>query len=138
MIRSLFAIVVAVVIGLTTAKFVEGAGLAMAGGAADAEARAASASGAHFAALLAGWGLGAFAAALCALLIAGRWAPLGALAAGTMFLAAVIAQLQAGLGGAAWLAAAPATALGGFAAIRLTGASAVHPAERRRTGLFDD
>ena len=138
MIRSLFAIIVAVIIGLTTAKFVEGAGLAMVGGGAGDGAQGPSAGGAHFAALLAGWGLGAFAAALCALLIAGRWAPLGALAAGTMFLAALIAQLEAGLGGAAWLAAAPATALGGFAAIRLTGASAVHPANRKQTDIFDD
>ncbi len=149
MIRSLFAIVLAVILGLTTARFVEGAGLALAGEARQtAPAQAAGDDGrnadarvagrAHFAALVAGWGAGAFAAALCALLIAGRWAPLGALAAGSIFLAALVAQVEAGLGWTVWIAAAPATALGGYAAIRLTGAGATHPANRRKDGLFDD
>ena len=138
MIRSLFAVVVGVILGLTAARFVEGAGLALAGAGQVAAQQAEPLTVAHRAALVAGWGVGAFAAAASALLIAGRWAPLGGLAAGTIFLAAVIAQLEASLGWPVWLASALATALGGYAAIALLGATQVHPSNRRQDGLFDD
>lgn len=139
MIRSLFAVVVGVILGLTAARFVEGAGLALAGaGQVAAHQQAEPLTVAHRAALVAGWGVGAFAAAASALLIAGRWAPLGGLAAGTIFLAAVIAQLEASLGWPVWLASALATALGGYAAIALLGATQTHPSNRSQDGLFDD
>lgn len=138
MIRSLFAVVVGVILGLTAARFVEGAGFALAGGGQIAAQQADPLTVAHRVALVAGWGVGAFAAAASALLIAGRWAPLGGLAAGTIFLAAVIAQLEASLGWPVWLASALATALGGYAAIALLGASQTHPSNRRQDGLFDD
>ena len=138
MIRSLFAVVVGVILGLTAARFVEGAGLALAGAGQVAAQQVEPLTVAHRAALVAGWGVGAFAAAASALLIAGRWAPLGGLAAGTIFLAAVIAQLEASLGWPVWLASALATALGGYAAIALLGATQTHPSNRRQDGLFDD
>ena len=138
MIRSLFAVVVGVILGLTAARFVEGAGFALAGAGQVAAQQAEPLTVAHRAALVAGWGVGAFAAAASALLIAGRWAPLGGLAAGTIFLAAVIAQLEASLGWPVWLASALATALGGYAAIALLGATQTHPSNRRQDGLFDD
>ena len=138
MIRSLFAVVVGVILGLTAARFVEGAGFALAGGGQVAAQQAEPLTVAHRAALVAGWGVGAFAAAASALLIAGRWAPLGGLAAGTIFLAAVIAQFEASLGWPVWLASALATALGGYAAIVLLGATQTHPSNRRQDGLFDD
>lgn len=138
MIRSLFAVVVGVIIGLTTARFVEGAGLALAGGGQIGPQQTAALTLGYQVVLVAGWGAGAFAAAASALLIAGRWAPLGGLAAGTIFLAAVIAQFEAGLGWPVWLASALATALGGYAAIALLGATRAHPSSRRKDGLFDD
>ena len=138
MIRSLFAVVVGVILGLTAARFVEGAGFALAGGGQIAAQQADPLTVAHRVALVAGWGVGAFAAAASALLIAGRWAPLGGLAAGTIFLAAVIAQLEASLGWPVWLASALATALGGYAAIALLSATQTHPSNRQRDRLFDD
>lgn len=133
MIRSLFAIVVAVILGLTTARFVEGAGRALAG-----VETAETLGAAHLAALVAGWGVGAFAAAASALLIAGRWAPLGGLAAGTIFLAAIIAQFEAAIGWPVLLGSALSTAVGGYGAIRLLGATRTHPANRQKDGIFDD
>ena len=138
MIRSLFAVIIAVILGLTTAKFIEGGALALAGGGQGAAGRGEAPGAAHQVALVAGWGAGAFAAAASALLIAGRWAPLGGLAAGTIFLAAVIAQFEASLGWPVWLASAVATGLGGWGAIRLLGASRTHPSNRRKDGVFDD
>ena len=138
MIRSLFAVVVGVILGLTAARFVEGAGLALAGDGLVAAQHAETLTAAHRIALVTGWGVGAFAAAASALLIAGRWAPLGGLAAGTIFLAAVIAQLETALGWPVWLASALATALGGYAAIALLGATQAHPSSKQQDGLFDD
>lgn len=134
MIRSLFAIVVAIILGLTAAKFIEGAGQALSGD----DNTAALLTNTHQFALVIGWAIGAFTAAISAMLIAGRWAPLGGLAAGTIFLAAIIAQLSGGGAWYLWPASACATALGGYAAIRLLGAGRTHPAQQKKYGLFDD
>lgn len=134
MIRSLFAIVVAIILGLTAAKFVEGAGQALSGGGDNAGLL----SNTHQLALVIGWGIGAFTAAISAMLIAGRWAPLGGLAAGTIFLAAVIAQFSGGSAWYLWPLSAVSTALGGYAATRLLGATRIHPAQQEKYGLFDD
>ena len=135
MIRSFIAIIVSTIIGLTAAKFVEGAGQAAAAG---PEGAYASASAAYQGALIAGWGVGAFAAALVAMLIGGRWAPLGGLAAGTIFLAAIIALLSAPLSWYALPGAAGATALGGFCAVKLLGASLAPPSKNKKLQLFND
>ncbi len=129
MIRSLFAVIVAVISGLGAAKLVEGAGVYF--------LHAAPLSAAHQGLLIAGWLAGAFVSALIALLLGRRWAPLGGLAAASVFLAAFITLIANPLNWLLWPAAAIATALGGFAAIRLTGAQGSHPALRKKDGLFD-
>lgn len=130
MIRSLFAVIVAVITGLGAARLVEGAGAAL--------FDAAPMSPAYQGVLVAGWLTGAFAAALLALLLGRRWAPLGGLAAASVFLAAFIALISNTLSWLLWPGAMLATALGGFAAIKLTGAKASHPALRKKDGLFDE
>lgn len=135
MIRSFIAVIIATIIGLTAAKFVEGAGQAAAAG---PDGAYSAASAAYQGALIAGWGVGAFAAGLVAMLIGGRWAPLGGLAAGTIFLAAVIALLSAPFSWYALPGAAGATALGGFCAVKLLGAGLTLPSKNEKLHLFDD
>ena len=123
--------IAAVIVGLTAAKFVEAAGLS-------ALPDGAEPTGASYQVLLvAGWGLGAFAAALTALLLGRRWAPLAWLAAACMFFAAAITTATFALGWAVWPASAAVTALGGFAAVRLLRASNALPM-KQRDGLFHD
>jgi hypothetical protein len=130
MIRSLFAVIFAVIAGLSAARLVEGAGVAV--------FEIAPLSPAYQGVLVIGWLTGAFAAALIALLLGRRWAPLGGLAAASVFLAAFIALISNPLSWLLWPGAALATGLGGFAAVMLTGAKAAHPALRKKDGLFDD
>ena len=130
MIRSVFAIIAATLIGLTASRFVEGAGQAAGG--------AAPGGGVYQWSLALGWTLGAFAAALTALLIGRRWAPLGVLAAATIFFAAAIAQLSYSLSWFLWPASAAGTALGGYAAMRLLNARNVHPSRDGKKEFFDD
>lgn len=130
MIRSLIAVIIAVIAGFALAKTVEGAGAAMAG--------AVPGSAAYDITLLAGWLAGAFAAALIALLVGAKWAPLGAVAASSIFLGAVITLFSYPMDWFMWPGALIAAALGGYGAVKLTGARAEHPALRRRSGLFDD
>ena len=131
MLRSLLAVVVAVVLGLTVAKFIEGAGqagLGLSAGAADAAG--------YKALLLGGWMIGAFAAASLALLIGRRWAPLGWLAAASLFLDAAITAGGASLGWVMWPAAALVTGLGGLLAVRLLRARSTYPEKAQDKGLF--
>lgn len=130
MIRSLFAVIVAVIAGLGAARLVEGAGAAL--------LDAAPMSPAYQGVLAAGWLVGAFVAAAMALLLGRRWAPLGALAAASVFLAAFIALIGNPLHWLLWPGAVLATALGGLAAVKLTGAKSAHPALRKKHGLFDE
>lgn len=136
MLRSLVAVIVAVVVGLVMAKLVEGAGTA--GFAIDAPNREVSASSAYQILLVAGWGLGAFAAALTALLIGRRWAPLGWLAAATILFSACMTVMTFALSWVLWPASAAATALGGFAAVRLLRASYDPPGKSRERSLFGE
>lgn len=129
MIRSLIAVIIAVIAGLALAKTVEGGGAAMIG--------AAPGSAGYGALLLLGWLLGAFMAAFLALFLGVRWAPLGALGAAAIFLGAVITLFSYPLSWVLWPGAALATALGGYGAVRLTGARAEHPGLKRKDGLFD-
>ncbi|MBB5519979.1 hypothetical protein [Amphiplicatus metriothermophilus] len=124
MLRSLLAVIVAVIAGLAVAKLVESAGLALrisGDGAADF----------HAGALIVGWGLGAFVAAFAALLMARRWAPVGWLAAATILFQAVMTLMNAVLPLWAWLGAVLTIGAGGWAAIRLTKASHARPPTRQ-------
>lgn len=112
MLRSIVAIIVAVIAGLAVARTVEAVGLA-AIGAPQREAYAAL--------LLAGWCMGAFAATGIALLIAQRWAPVGALAAATMLLQALLSG--AAFGPLLIVVAALLIAGAGYGAILLTRAT---------------
>ena len=122
--------IAAILIGLTASRFVEGAAQAVGG--------ASPESAAYEWSLVLGWTLGAFAAALTALLIGRRWAPLGVLAAATMFFAAAIALLSYSLSWFLWPASAAGTALGGYAAIRLLNARNAHPSRDGKKEFFDD
>lgn len=130
MIRSLIAVIIAVIAGFALAKTVEGAGAAMTGAAPGAVA--------YDLVLLLGWLAGAFVAALLALAIGAKWAPLGAVAAGSILFGAVITLFSYPMDWFMWPGALAAAALGGYGAIRLAGARKEHPALTRKTGLFDD
>lgn len=138
MLRSLIAMIAAVIIGLTTVKFVEAAGAAGLAPEGGPDSGADAPSAAYQALLVAAWGAGAFAAALTALLLGRRWAPLGGLAAASVFLVASITILTFALSWVTWPAAAAATALGGFAAVRLLRASTALPGKRREREIFSD
>ena len=130
MIRSLAAVIIAVIAGLSAAKLMEGGGAAVID---------APAPFAVYSALVSmSWFGGAFVAALLAMLIGKRWAPLGILAAASIFLGAVLALFSNPLGWWMWPAALVATALGGFGAVRILGAGFLHPDIHRKDGLFDE
>ncbi|MEX6634045.1 hypothetical protein [Hyphococcus lacteus] len=129
MIRLLAAVIIAVIVGFATAKFVESIGVGYTG---------LEVSVAYKGVLAFSWFIGAFVAALLALLIGHRWAPLGGLAASAIFLAAMIAMFSNPLGWLLWICAAALTGLGGYAAIKLTKASNIHPNLRPDESLFDE
>lgn len=129
MLRSLFAVIVAVIAGLGAARFLEG-GLAAISGAQ---------GGAGYSFILAAsWFFGAFVAALIALLIGRRWAPVGGLAAGTIFFSAFITMLPGTLGWWLWPMAAIATAAGGWLALRIGGAKAAPFSGAKKEDVFPD
>lgn len=121
MFRSLIAALVAVFAGLAAAQAVE--------------RLAAALSLPQWAALLAGWGVASFTGAGLALMIGKRWAPLGWLAAASMFLLAVVTAAN----GAGWVLIPGAifiSAAGGFLAIKLLKARYEPPFVKRDTGMF--
>ena len=126
MLRSLLAVVAAVLAGFVIAKSVEG--LALAG--------AAPMSPAHLAGLAAGWAFGAFAAAAIALLIGRRWAPLAHLSAASLSLNAIVTLLPAAAPIWFWPAALALTTGGGMLAARLLKAQSAHPDASRKGGLL--
>lgn len=130
MIRSLFAVIAAVIAGFALAKLVEGGGAAVTG--------AAPGEGAYDGLLLLGWFLGAFMAAVTAMVVGARWAPLGAVAAASLFLGAAVTLFSYPMSWFMWPGALLVTALGAYGAIRFTGAKSVYPARAPKTGLFDD
>lgn len=130
MLRSLAAVIVAVIAGLTTAKMVEGGVAGLLGASPGAAPYGVS--------LLAGWFAGALVAGVLALVIGKRWAPLGVLGAAAIFLAAIITLASYPLPWLLWPGAVAATGLGGYAAIRATGARKEYPAITRKSGLFDE
>lgn len=138
MVRSLFAIIAATIIGLAAAKFTEGASQTILTGQTNGEPAGldAAITGRQFGLVFA-WLVGAFVAALCALMIGRRWAPLGALAAATIFFSAVITIASFSLHWALWPLSAIATAAGGYAAIFLLGAKNDYPARQKKRKIFD-
>lgn len=145
MVRSLIGVIFAVVIGLTTAKFIEGAGGTLYPPSTtveqgDIEALKASASavplGYKFFLLL-GWAVAAFISALIALLIGQRWAPLGWLAAVTMFFLAVMTLIGSPFGWWLWPCAGLATGSGGWLAVRVTGASNQYAVSNDKSGFLE-
>lgn len=81
-------------------------------------------------AVVIGWFAGTLAGGAAALVIARRWAPVAWIVAGTLFAMAAIAMIQ--IPHPIWImiGAVIATALGGWGAVKLTGASYTPPAAR--------
>ena len=132
MLRSLFAVILAVLVGVTAAQIVERVGVeAFASG--DA---AGTLSPAHQLVLVASWGAGAFLAASLALLIGRRWAPLGWLTATSMLLLAVISAVSSPQAMTLIVGGAVATFGAGFGAIKLLRATNVFPVKPKNPGLF--
>lgn len=126
MVRSIFAIIIAVVAGVFAARFVE-----IVGGAVFSSGAANGAiTGGHQALLVAGWAFGGFLAAALALLVGRRWAPLGWLGAATILLLAVISIAGQAVAWPVWIGAFIAPGLGGWGAVRVLRADYAHPARR--------
>lgn len=130
MFRSLFAVIIAVIAGFAMAKTIEGGGAALTG--------ATAGSAQYLALLIGGWFAGAFVAALLAMFIGIRWAPLGGVAASSVFLGALITLFSNPLDWFVWPGALLATCLGGYGAIKLLKANGSYPLAQKKTGLFDD
>jgi len=131
MLRNLFAIILATIIGLAVARLVEGV---IGGGVAPGETADAKA----LIGLSIGYFVGAFVAAGLALLIGRRWAPLGWLGAGTVLFAAVITLLTFKLPLFLWPVSAAACGAGGWLAIRLLKGAMQFSASGKTESLFDD
>lgn len=130
MLRSLIAVIIAVVAGLACAKLVEGGGGALL----NAEQGTLAYSG-----LLGfGWGAGAFVASFVAMFGGKRWAPLGILSAAAILLGAVLTLLSAPMSWFMWPLAIVSPSVGGWGAIRLLNARMQHPDLKKRDGLFDE
>lgn len=138
MLRSLVAVIVAVITGLAAAKFVEAFGQGMLHEGAGGVAEGGSVSGSYQALLAAGWFVGAFVASALALLIGKRWAPLGVLAAGTVLFAAIITQITFTMSWFLWPMSAIATAAGGFLALKALKATRAYPLPSRSKAPFSD
>ena len=136
MLRSLLALMAATFIGLATAKFIEGAGAALFS--LDLGAANAGHTLPYAGVLIFAWTISAFVAAICALLIGRRWAPLGALAAATVYLSAIIALLSTPASILIWGLTAAGVAVGGWTAIKALGATQVYPANKEKSDFFDD
>lgn len=137
MLRSLGAVLIATFVGLTVSKFVEGAGQAIWGAPPQIDGGTFVVGDIYGAILVVAWAIGAFVAASCALLMGRRWAPLGGLAAATVFFSAAIALMSFSLHWILWPISALATAGGGFAAIRLLRAKARYPEKKQKRAYFD-
>ena len=134
MIRSLIAVVAAVILGVAAARLVEGAAVQFIPGAAPMGAEWPLA---YQLALLASWGLAAFVAATASLLIGRRWAPLGWLATASMLLLAGVSAVS---GPAAWPllpGAVLVAGAAGYAAVKLTKAKNEPPFAEPKSGLFE-
>ena len=132
MLRSLFAVILAVLVGVATAQIVERVGVeAFASGDAGG-----AMSLAHQLVLVVSWGAGAFLAASLALLIGRRWAPLGWLTASSMLLLAVTSAVSSPQAVTLIVGGALSSLGAGFGAIKLWRATNVFPVKPTKPGLF--
>ncbi len=138
MLRSLLSIIVAVIIGLTTAKFVEGAGAALLSDGVVIVGDGETASLSYTVLLSLGWLAGAFAAAMVALVIGKRWAPLGFLAGASMLFSAIMTLMSFSLSWFLWPVSALATGAGSLAAVKLLKAQMTYPAATEQKDIFSD
>ena len=138
MFRSLIAVLSATLVGLTVSKFTEGAGQLLLKTPPQFGGDTVVAADGYGVVLVVAWATGAFAAACCALFIGQRWAPLGGLAAATVFFSAVIALMSFSLHWLLWPLSALATAGGGFAAIKLLRATTAYPEKNQKRAIFDN
>jgi hypothetical protein len=134
MLRSLLAVLVAVLVGLTAAKFLEG-GIAALFGIEGVISREASLTTAYQLNLLFSWLTASLIAATIAVLIGRKWAPLGWVASLTILFNAVMTMSAASVSWWAWIIAPLATLGGGFAAIRLLKAQS-SPVENSMAARF--
>ncbi len=146
MLRSLAALLVAVLVGLTAAKFVESAAFAAfdlppigesaaskVGGAPGKPAVSPAAAGV----LTLSWLAAAFVAAGLALAIGRRWAPLGWLAAATIGFNAIVSLLGASAPFWVWPGGLLVSAAGGFLAVTAFRARYDYPAAAPKEEFFD-
>ncbi len=138
MLRSLGAVIVAVIIGLTAAKFVESAAAALLVGDGARLGADIGVSPAYQAILVFCWLVGAFVAAGASLLMGKRWAPLGWLGAATIFFSAMITLITFSLSWLLWPASLTATAAGGYVAVKLFNATRDYPASNTNRDVFSD
>lgn len=130
MLRNLAAIILATIVGLALARFVEGL---IGGGVVAGEA----ASAKDLVGLSIGYFVGAFVAAGLALLVGRRWAPLGWLGAATILFAAILTLTTFKLPLILWPASAAACGAGGWLAIKLLKGTMPYPASNKNESLFD-
>lgn len=131
MIRSLFAIIIASVLGVALARFIESASYTAAG-APDAFTLARNVG------LAASWLAGAFVAAAIALLLGRRWAALGWLGAATMGLSAFIGMAGAHAPPLLWLVSLFAVGAGGWGAVKILRGVNEPPHLSKTKAPFDD
>jgi len=130
MIRSLFAVIAAVIVGLAFAKFIEGGLAALFG--------VEMPSPAYQAVLAFSWFVAALLSGVIALMIGRRWAPLGILCAATILLHATMSLASQPLSWLMWPGALLTTSLGGFLAVRFTHATKQPGGPPKKETLFDD
>ncbi|GJL94766.1 MAG: hypothetical protein DHS20C05_11710 [Hyphococcus sp.] len=138
MLRSLFAIIVASILGLTVAKVIEGGGQALFFSDGEGLSPNGSLSLNYHVLLLVGWLFGAFAASSIALLLGSRWAPLGMLASVTIMLASFLTITSFSLDLLLFPAACLFIAAGSYAAHRLINPVSALPVSRKQQEPFYD
>ena len=135
--RSLFSVIVAVIAGLAIARFIEAGASTLLNENTQSIDALQNYSASFQLSLLAGWFIAAFFATAIALLLGRRWAPLGIVSAATVAFSAIITMISFPLSVWLWPASLIATAIGGFAALKILRAKSIlerTPQER----LFED
>ena len=123
--RSLLAVIAAVILGLMVARWIEAAGLALSG---------ARYGMLHQSALIAGWGVGAYIAGLSAVMIGQRWRPLGFLAAAALGLNGMLTLIGEPLSIWTWILATLFVAGGGWLSVITQQTTMIHPNMREDEG----
>ena len=121
MLRSLIAVLVSVLVGLTAAKFLEG-GLAALTGVEGILSREEELPAAYQVILVFAWFVGALIAAAIAVLMGRKWAPLGWVASVTILFNAIMTITAASVSWWMWLTAPVVTLIAGAIAIRVLNA----------------